>query len=472
MNLATGSAPAPSGGAGEAHVDRLNGAAGAGLAAGVAAVAAPAVWTVLCVDDEPNILSAIKRVFRGTGYRVLVADGGPQALDILAQETVHLVISDMRMPVMDGAQLLQQVREQWPATARILMTGYADVASTVAAINRGEIFRYITKPWNESDLLLAVREALERQALLLEKARLELAVARHNDELARLNASLEEQVVERTAQLSGANARLSKNYLSSIKAFSNLVELRGGVMAGHARRVADLARRIATQLKLTPTDVQDVFVAGLLQDIGQVGLSDAILSCPVQDLRPADKLLYDKHPLLGEQALLAIEDMHSVGVLVRSHHERHDGRGFPHGLSGAAIPLGARILALADTFDDLQTGRLSHVRLTPAQAHAQVLRGRHTQFDPVVVDAFIEATRTPDVPVVSVDLKVEHLAPGMVLAHDLRSREGVVLLTAEHVLSVDLIKRIGAHEVRNDQALVIAVLIDSVATAEAGVNAP
>ena len=433
---------------------------------------APAVWTVLCVDDEPNILSAIKRVFRGTGYRVLVAEGGPQALEILAQERVHLVISDMRMPVMDGAQLLQQVREQWPATARILMTGYADVASTVAAINRGEIFRYITKPWNEADLLLAVREALERQALLLEKARLEHAVARHNDELARLNASLEAQVVERTAQLSGANARLSKNYLSSIKAFSNLVELRGGVMAGHARRVAELARRIATQMQLSPTEVQDVFVAGLLQDIGQVGLSDAILACPVQDLRPADKLLYDKHPLLGEQALLAIEDMQRVAVLVRSHHERHDGRGFPHGLSGAAIPLGARILALADTFDDLQTGRLSPVKLTSAQAHALVRRGRGAQFDPGVVDAFVLATHVPDAPVVSVDLTVESLKPGMVLAYDLRSREGVVLLTADHVLSADLIQRISAHEARHQLKLQIAVSIDSASASEAAAPAP
>lgn len=418
---------------------------------------APAVWTVLCVDDEPNILSAIKRVFRGTGYRVLVADGGPQALDILAVEPVHLVISDMRMPVMDGAQLLQQVREQWPATARILMTGYADVASTVAAINRGEIFRYITKPWNEADLLLAAREALERQALLLEKARLERAVARHNDELARLNASLEEQVVERTAQLSGANARLSKNYLSSIKAFSNLVELRGGLMAGHARRVAELARRLATLMALAPTEVQDVFVAALLQDIGQVGLSDAILACPVQDLRPADKRLYDQHPLLGEQALLAIEDMQRVALLVRSHHERHDGKGFPHGLIGAAIPLGARILALADTYDDLQSGRLSYFKLNPTQARAQIEAGRGTLFDPAVVDAFIEAMRAPQVAAVSVDLSVDQLAPGMVLAQDLRSREGVVLLTADLVLSADLIQRIGAHEVRNHQTLVIAV---------------
>ena len=374
----------------------------------------------------------------------------------------------MRMPVMDGAQLLQQVREQWPATARILMTGYADVASTVAAINRGEIFRYITKPWNEADLLLAAREALERHALLLEKARLERVVARHNDELARLNASLEVQVVERTAQLTSANTRISKNYLSSIKAFSNLVELRGGVMAGHARRVAELARRIATQMALPPADVQDVFVAGLLQDIGQVGLSDAILGCPVQDLRPADKLLYDKHPLLGEQALLAIEDMQRVGVLVRSHHERHDGRGFPHGLSGAAIPVGARILALADTYDDLQTGRLSPVKLTPAQAHALVQRGRGTQFDPAVVDAFIGATRTPEAPVLSIDLKVEELTPGMVLAQDLRSREGVVLLTAEHVLSAYLIQRISAHEARHQLKFQVAVLVGTGTGAGAG----
>lgn len=420
-------------------------------------------WTVLCVDDEPNILAAIRRALRGSGYRVLSADGGQQALQLLAAETVHLIISDMRMPAMDGAQLLEQVRRQWPAITRILLTGQSDVGSTAAAINRGEIFRYISKPWNEDELLIAAREGLERQALLNEKARLEREVARHNDELGRLNASLEQQVLERTAQLSSANAKLGKNYLSSIKAFSNLIELRGGFTAGHSRRVAELARRIAIQMGLSAVDAQAVFVAGLLHDIGHVGLSDALLACSVPRMTPEDRTHYEQHPVLGEQALMALEDMQPVATIVRSHHERHDGMGFPDGLSGEAIPIGARILAVADTYDDLQSGRLARAELAAADARMLIRRGRDTQFDPSVVDAFEELQRTREAPPSFVELSMAQLKPGMVLARDLRSGEGMVLLAADHVLSADLIQRIVAYAGRHGLSLLIAVQTDSVA---------
>lgn len=420
--------------------------------------------TILCVDDEPNILSAVRRALRGSGHRVLTAESGQAALQVLASEAVQLVISDMRMPVMDGAQLLEQVRQRWPEVTRILLTGQSDVASTMAAINRGEIFRYISKPWNEDELLMAVHEGLDRHALLHEKVRLERVVALHNEELTRLNAGLEQQVLDRTAQLSSANARLGKNYLGSIKAFSNLIELRGGSTGGHSRRVAELARRIAVQMKLPATDVQDVFIASLLHDIGHVGLTDTLLACPVPRMTAEDKTQYEMHPALGEQALMALEGMQPVAMIVRAHHERHDGMGFPDGLRGAAIPIGARILAVADTYDDLQSGRLARAELAADDARMLVLRGRDTQFDPSVVDAFQELMRARELPPSFVELPVDQLEPGMVLARDLRSREGVVLLAVDHALSADLIQRIRAHAARHDLSLLIAVQTGRTAT--------
>ena len=117
-------------------------------------------WVVLCVDDEPNILSALRRLLRPSGYRVLVAEGGAEGLELMATEQVDLVISDMRMPNMDGAAFLAAVKAGWPDVVRILLTGYADMASTIDAINRGEIFRYVTKPWVDSDMLLTLRQGL------------------------------------------------------------------------------------------------------------------------------------------------------------------------------------------------------------------------------------------------------------------------------------------------------------------------
>ena len=157
--------------------------------------------TLLFVDDEPNILSALRRLFRPHGYKIHTAEGGAEGLELLEREPVDLVISDMRMPNMDGAQFLEQVRQKWPDTVRILLTGYADVSSTIAAINKGEIYRYIAKPWNDNDIVLLVKQALELKDLEREKRRLEALAQRQNEELKELNANLEAKVLERTEEV-------------------------------------------------------------------------------------------------------------------------------------------------------------------------------------------------------------------------------------------------------------------------------
>ena len=192
--------------------------------------------TLLLVDDEPGILSSLRRLLRPVGYKILIAESGKAGLAILEQETVDLVISDMRMPEMDGARFLEQVRLRWPATTRMLLTGYADVSSTIEAINRGEIYRYISKPWDDTDLTLVIRDALESLRLRNENARLLELTRAQNEELKDLNANLEDKVRQRTAEieqinsfLNLANDRLKQNFLVSIKVFSGLMELRGGV---------------------------------------------------------------------------------------------------------------------------------------------------------------------------------------------------------------------------------------------------
>ena len=208
-------------------------------------------FTILCVDDEPNILSALRRLFRPQGYTVRVAGGGAEGLTVIDAERIDLIISDMRMPGMDGAAFLAEACKRQPDAVRLLLTGYADMESTIAAINAGHIARYISKPWNDQDVLLTVREALERRALQREKTRLEALTKAQNEELRSLNASLEQKVEARTAELRGAHEKLKQNFLTSIRVFSNLIELReGGTVCGHSRRVADVARKLAVKLGL------------------------------------------------------------------------------------------------------------------------------------------------------------------------------------------------------------------------------
>jgi response regulator RpfG family c-di-GMP phosphodiesterase len=408
--------------------------------------------TVLCVDDEPNILLSLRRVLRNCDCQVVTANGGLEALERMRQTPAAVVVSDRRMPGMDGVQFLERIREGWPEAVRILLTGHAEMGATVAAINRGGIFRYISKPLNEVELAAAVRQGLELVSLQRDKARLEQLTLAQNLELRSFNEGLERRILERTSELDQANKKLRQNFLTSIKVFSNLLELRGGRLLGHGRRVASLARAVAQLMALSEPEVQDIFVAGLLHDIGHIGLPDALLSSPVARLSPGQLTRYRQHPQLGEQSLMALEDMQSVAALIRSHHERYDGRGYPDGKAGPGIPIGSRILAVVDTFDELQNGHLGGAHPSAEEVRILLQQGRGSQFDPEVLEKFLELTQTePQKAISNLILAPEELVPGMELASDLISLQGVVLLMAGQRLTESLIRRIRIYEHRESQ---------------------
>lgn len=408
---------------------------------------------ILCVDDEPNILSALRRLFRSQGFSVKIADSGKAGLEILASEKIDLVISDMRMPEMDGTQFLEQVKNRWPDTPRLLLTGYADISSTIGAINRGEIYRYITKPWDDADICLVVRQALERQALALEKIRLEALTARQNAELLALNATLEMKVGERTSELKVANDKLKESFVTSIKVFSTLIEMRGGNLAGHSRRVADLSRKIAHKLNVENAAIRDIFVAGLLHEIGKIAFTDDLLATPVASMTPAQLELYRKHSVHAEQLLMPLSELQRASDYICAQFERFDGSGFPHHLAGDLIPMGARILVVASDFDNMQIGTLTQRSLTPEEAKIIILHGSGKRYDPAVVDAFIEVLSPTPAHSVAEGPKFKEKAKnssemeaGMVLTRDLLAPNGSLMLSTGHVLDDRLIAKIKEYE--------------------------
>lgn len=429
--------------------------------------------TILFVDDEANILSALRRLFRSVGYRTLTAESGQEGLNILESEVVDLVISDMRMPEMNGARFLEHVRTKWPDTMRLLLTGYADVSSIMQAINRGEIYRYITKPWDENDILLIVRQALERKALEQERRRLEGITKSQNEQLRLFNANLEKQVEARTVALKNAhdhlvvsNEKLRTNFLTSIKIFSNLIEMRAGKLAGHSRRVADLAYKIAKRMELDAAEAQEIFVAGLLHNIGKIGFSDDLLAMPVSLMRDQDLALYRKYPVRGEQLLMPLEDLQGAAKIVRSHQERFDGSGFPDQLTGFDIPLGARIIALASDYHSLQNGVLLQRSLRPEEAAVAILEYREKRYDPAVVNAFKNVSNRLD-PISEVrgtPLKIKSLKPEMIIARDLMTSEGFLLLSAGHVLSERLIRQLVEFEESSKGSLSVYVHLEGSTT--------
>lgn len=421
---------------------------------------------ILFVDDETNILNSLRRLFRPLNYKIHTAESGVEALALLENEPVDLVISDMRMPQMDGAQLLEQVRAKWPNILRILLTGYADVGSTIAAINKGEIYRYIAKPWDDNDIVLVVRHALERKALEQEKRRLELLTIRQNEELKELNASLENKVQARTAELQQtmtfveqAHEELKKSFLTSVRIFSNLFELRAGHLAGHSHRVANLARALAQHMGLSESEIQDVVFAALLHDIGKIGFPDSLLDKPFSSLSSEERLQVMKHPETGQIALMSLDKLKSAANLIAAHHERFDGSGFPHSLAGEEITLGARILAVSNDYDALQYGTIFPQKYTASMAAEFIVKSAGLRYDPDVVEAFnhVIAEITTKQSELAQEVSVSHLKNGMILARDLTAPNGFLLLSRNHVLDTYMINKLRQFELHEKLQLKLLI---------------
>jgi response regulator RpfG family c-di-GMP phosphodiesterase len=430
--------------------------------------------SVLCVDDEPNILAALKRLLRPEGYKVLTATSASDAFGILETEpSIGVVISDMRMPVMNGAEFLEGVRKRWPRVARLLLTGHSDMEATIGAINRGEIQRYISKPWDDHDIVAAIRIACEKRALEDERDRLQQLTRKQNVELGELNASLELRVAERTAELAGANQkledanqRLKGSLLTTLKVFSTLVELRESDFVGHSRRVADMSRTIARQMGLQGAALQNVFLAGLLHDVGKIGLSESTLREQAAKRGVEVSSAFKRYPIRGEQIVTPLPELRQAGCLIRSHRERVDGRGYPDGLRGNAIPQGARIVSLAKDLDGLQIGMFGGQRLTLEAARAEVARHAASNYGADVVEAMLAlAGVTGPAPRVEIKVTGNQVQEGMILSRDLATSEGILLLSADKMLDASMVECIRAFHVSDPLGLQIFIHPAAVTTA-------
>lgn len=348
-------------------------------------------YKILCVDDEPNILSALRRMFMMAGFVVEEASSGAQALKMLESNEFHLVLSDMHMPEMNGAQFLAQVRLRWPQVMRLMLTGTSDLKAAISAINEGEIYRYLTKPWNDEEVVSTIRSALEKCALIQERDQLLELTKQQNLSLADMVNTLEVKVQERTAELSNSFNALRGSYIASVKAYSTLIGLRDRALLAHSKSVADLATQMAKIANCSPDDTQDIYIAGLLHDIGKIGLSDETLANLSKGLGGYSKKLYEAHAKAGQDCLVGLYDMDRIALYIGMHHERFNGSGFPNGLKGDAIPLGARILAVVEAFEEVQIKKKDVEQLSPTDAALLINDYSGTAFCPQACQYLLKA---------------------------------------------------------------------------------
>ncbi len=405
----------------------------------------PVPMNLLFVDDETNILKALRRLFRGTDYNVHTAESGAEGLAILEQTPIDLIVSDMRMPQMDGAEFLTRVAERWPETMRILLTGYADLESTVAAVNKGRIYCYCSKPWEDSELKILVSNAVEQKRLREERQRLFAIINRQNAELKDWNAQLEEKVERRTEQLrlslhklDQAHGDLKKHYIDSVKAFAKVVEMRPGIKSGHSLYIADNARQLAQRMGLDADEARNVMYAGLLSQIGKMSLPDDLLCQSLHLMTSHDKKRYRMNGLEGWNLLRGIEPLKIAAELIRHQYEHFDGSGEPNSLKGGEIPLGSRILAVVRDYISFLDGLITGAAMTVDQVKSRLLLRKNRDYDPEVVEHFLalmaENACEDKRPVIEVSWTQLH--PGMeaaeIIFNDVLYLKNTVL-TEEHI---------------------------------------
>ncbi|HYB42614.1 MAG TPA: HD domain-containing phosphohydrolase [Candidatus Methylomirabilis sp.] len=327
---------------------------------------------VLIVDDDQDVREMLHDIFRSSGFQCQVASNGREALQVFEAAHPQLTVTDVRMPVMDGVEFLRHARAVDSDAVVLILTGVGDVRTAVESLTSGA-YDFILKPVNPDELLQAAGRALEHRRSLLSR--------REQHE------QLQRRVAEATRELEATLRRLEDTYRSTLEALGSAIDTRDVGTHAHSRRVRGYSLVIARAHGVTGTGLRDIEHGVLLHDIGKIGIPDSILLKP-GPLTPAEWKIMRRHPEIGRQLIEKIPFLSGAVPIVYHHHERWDGTGYPLGLRGEAIPLGARIFAVADALDAMTFDR-PYSRAIPLEAaQAEIRRCAGSHFDPAVVDTF------------------------------------------------------------------------------------
>ena len=311
-------------------------------------------YNILIVDDEEDNLALLYRTLRSK-YNITKAHSAIEALEILQNKQFDCILSDHKMPLMDGVEFLKRVYDIQPRTMRLLVTAYSDVKILIDAINYAKIYRYIKKPFTPDELLMVVDSALECYQLKID-----------NENLI---------------------SDLKDLFSGTVKAIIEALDAKDSFTLGRSRRVAFYALKIVKKLALNPTEVSKIELAGLLHDIGMIGVAEEILN-KSQKLTDEEYEKIKMHVHYSVKILEDIKQLYDITEIIKYHHEYYNGCGYPYGLKGEEIPLGSRIIAIADAFDSMVSNRAYRKSLSPDEALKVIEQSAGKQFDPNLVEIF------------------------------------------------------------------------------------
>lgn len=330
---------------------------------------------VLFVDDEELIRITFERTLAGEAFEVTTAESAEKGLEALAEGSFGVVLADFHMPGMSGIEFLDAVKERSPDTVRILVSGRGDFKTAIKVINEVGLFKFIVKPWNHAELISTIERATEHFELTLKNRALTKQLSEKVDELESLNQFLETEVQDRTANL--------------LSGLINALDFRDTETQSHSRRVSLYAAYLADSMGLDDTALLDVKRGALLHDLGKIGVSDTILLKPGK-LTDEEWVEMRKHSEYGYRMIKQMAFLGDARRLVLEHHERWDGKGYPGGLEGDDVCVGARIFAVIDTYDAMTSDRPYRKALSHEVATAEIMKMSGTQFDPEIAKAWLD----------------------------------------------------------------------------------
>ena len=329
--------------------------------------------TVLVADDDLDVCRYFERVLTRDQFSVLMAHNGADAIALLKQASgmVDVALIDLRLGEEDGLDLLKQLLALDESIIGVIITGAATVDDAVGALRMGA-YDFIQKPISSGQLTAVLERATKYRRLVLENKRYQL--------------HLEDMVREKNAALSRALDNISDTFQFTLEAITDILDVREQKTGEHSRRVARLAIVLAREIGAWPDEIQTIETGALLHDIGKIGVPDSILLKP-GPLTPDERAIMDRHPHIGYNIIKAGPGLEEVSEIVLAHQERYDGSGYPLGLKGDAICLGARIFAVIDTYDAIRSNRPYSAGRSAEVALDEILRHKGTLFDPTVVEA-------------------------------------------------------------------------------------
>jgi response regulator RpfG family c-di-GMP phosphodiesterase len=400
-------------------------------------------YEILVLDDDEIILVALHETLRTENYRVVTTTSAFEALDFLRQRSFAVIISDQRMAEMTGLEFLSQAKEIQPHASRILITGVLTLKTVIDAINTGEIFRFIAKPWLREELLATIQNAFQRYEMVLNNEALRENTLQLNARLAETNADMQQQLrelLEKSSALDEANKALRNNFDHSLKLLHTVITAYDPRLGEETRATVELLEQMAETGQFSEEERRALLAAGWLHHIGLINLPRDLIRRSrdnPESLEENEGRLVAAHPIYGQTLADNVDPSGQTGAIIRSQHERWDGEGYPDNLAGEAIPLLARHLSVASFFVESGRNRESTIET--------ILQESGKAFDPESVRLFLKATRMVRLPRKVRDVLLSELQPGMVLAKGIYSPNGLLLIPESATLNETTLQKIQRH---------------------------